>query len=133
MSPRTRAREIALQYLYHLDLLGEEAQDLEEFLHWRASDERAIGFARSICLGMREKMVELDGIVSHHLDNWVLDRLATVDRNILRLAAWEMLHGGTPAAVVINEAVELGKRFGGEESGGFVNGVLDGLRRAKGL
>jgi len=122
-----------MQYLYHLDLLGEGAQELEEFLHWRASDERAIGFARSICLGAREQMPELDGIVSHHLENWALDRLATVDRNILRLAAWEMLHGGTPAAVVIDEAVEMGKRFGGEDSGGFVNGVLDGLRREERL
>ena len=129
MSPRTRARELALQYLYGLDLLGEEVQELDEFLHWRASDGRAVEFARTICLGAREKMAELDELVSHHLDNWSLGRLATVDRNILRLAAWEMLHGGTPAAVVIDEAVEMGKRFGGEDSGGFVNGVLDGLRR----
>ena len=133
MSPRTRARELALQYLYGLDLLGEGVQELDEFLGWRASDGRAIEFARTICLGAREKMTELDELVSRQLDNWSLDRLATVDRNILRIAAWEMLRGGTPAAVVIDEAIELGKRFGGEDSGGFVNGVLDGLRREEGL
>ena len=133
MSPRTRARELALQYLYHFDLLGQGAQELDEFLRWRASDERAIGFAREICLGAREGMAELDELISHHADNWAIDRLATVERNILRLAVWEMLHGGTPAAVAIDEAVELGKRFGGEDSGAFINGVLDGLRKEKEL
>ncbi len=133
MSPRTRARELALQYLYQFDLLRETAQGLNEFLRWRASDERALDFARSICLGAREKMPELDELVSHHLDNWSLERLAMVDRNILRLAAWEMLYEGTPAPVVIDEAVELGKRFGGEDSGGFINGVLDGIRKEKEL
>ena len=122
-----------LSEFYHFDLLGQGAQELDEFLRWRASDERAIGFAREICLGAREGMTELDELISHHADNWSIHRLATVESNILRLAVWEMLHGGTPAAVAIDEAVELGKRFGGEDSGAFINGVLDGLRKEKGL
>ncbi len=75
------------------------------------------------------KMPELDARIGKHSDNWRMERMPAVDRNIIRLSLFEMLHGGTPAAVAIDEALELARRFSGDESVAFINGVLDALRR----
>jgi len=74
-------------------------------------------------------VAEIDDRISRHAEHWRLDRMPTVDRNILRLAVYEMEHGGTPAAVTIDEALELARKFSNEESVQFVNGVLDAVRR----
>jgi transcription antitermination protein NusB len=127
MSRRSRAREIVIQVLYEDDLNPDrspEAADL--FLRNRLNDDQElIDFARSLLAGVRKHRTEIDQLLVERADNWTLERMAVTDRNILRLGAYEMLHGGTPERVAINEAVELAKRYGAKQSPQFVNGVLD--------
>ncbi|HIG72859.1 MAG TPA: transcription antitermination factor NusB [Myxococcales bacterium] len=89
----------------------------------------AHGFARDLVAKVIEHADALDEIVSSHARNWRVDRMAIVDRNVLRLAAFELMHTETPAAVILDEAVELARRFGSDESPPFVNGVLDAVAR----
>ena len=84
-------------------------------------------FARSLVSGVRRNRTELDELLGKTADNWGLDRMAATDRNILRIGAFELLYTETPGAVIINEAVELAKRFGTANSAQFVNGILDRL------
>jgi len=131
---RTKARERALQALYQIDVAS---TDLEEALarFWRSFEpverevlETAEGLVRGVAAHRRE----IDDAIEAVSVNWRLDRMAKVDRNVLRLAVHELLHRpDVPVKVVIDEAIELGKKFGSESSGAFVNGVLD--RIAAGL
>jgi N utilization substance protein B len=86
-------------------------------------------FMEELVRGTVEKIEPLDERIGRHSDNWRMERMPAVDRNIIRMALFEMLHGGTPAAVAIDEALELARRFSGDESVAFINGVLDALRR----
>jgi N utilization substance protein B len=88
-------------------------------------------FMEQLARGAMECREEIDNLISRHSSNWRIDRMPVVDRNILRLAVYEMLHYGTPPAVAIDEALELARRFSGDEAVSFVNGVLDALRRAR--
>jgi N utilization substance protein B len=89
-----------------------------------------VGFAVRLAVGVAAARDEIDTLLRDAIDNWRLERLGTVDRNVLRLAVFEFLREpATPRVVVIDEAIEVAKRFGGEESGKFVNGILDALRR----
>jgi N utilization substance protein B len=132
-SRRTRARERALQALYQIDVAADDLDDaLARF--WRSFEpveaevrETAEGLVRGVAAHRREVDEAIEGAST----NWRLDRMAKVDRNVLRLAVHELLHTDVPMKVVINEAIELGKKFGSESSGAFVNGVLD--RVASGL
>jgi N utilization substance protein B len=138
-APRRRSREAALQVLYALELssrggaLAEGAAPPEEAFENAAAHfelpPAARAFARELVYGVAAHREKLDPLVARHATHWRLDRMAAVDRNILRLAAYETLYTSTPAAVVIDEAVGLARRFGGDESPGFVNGVLDALAR----
>ena len=92
--------------------------------------EGARAFAKQLCCGVSERRDEIDRQLATHSEHWRIDRMATVDRNVLRLAAYEILHTETPSSVVIDEAVELARRFGAERSPAFVNGILDSLARA---
>ena len=127
MSLRSRARQVVLQLLYQDDLNPQvEPAAVAKFLRKslkRKSD--AMEFALSLLDGVREHRAELDQVLAAKAEHWSLDRMAVVDRNILRLAAYEILHTDTPERVVINEAVELAKLFGAEQSPGFVNAILD--------
>lgn len=136
-APRRRSREAALQVLYALDLSarsggpGREVAE-EAFENAAAHFElppAARAFAAELVHGVVAQREKLDSLVARHSTHWRLDRMAAVDRNILRLAAYETLYTSTPAAVIIDEAVGLARRFGGDESPGFVNGVLDALAR----
>jgi N utilization substance protein B len=124
---RSRAREIVLQVLYEDDLNADRNPEAaDRFLCARLSDDQElIDFARSLLAGVRKHRAEIDALLVERADNWTLERMAVTDRNILRLGAYEMLHGGTPERVAINEAVELAKRYGARQSPHFVNGVLD--------
>ena len=136
MRKRTRGRELALQVLYMVDARGEEALDgLEEFLAREAPGETdAHAFARELLDGTLARRQEIDAIISAAAQNWNLRRMALVDRNILRMAVFEMLHlKDIPAKVSINEAIEMGKRFSTQQSGSFINGILDRIRRERGL
>jgi N utilization substance protein B len=130
MSKRRDGREAAVQYLYQLDIHGDPAADLRnDFWLVREASAGVREFAESLIQGFIPKMKEVDEVLQKHLRNFEIGRLNTVDRNILRLAIFEMFHRmETPPVVAINEAIDLAKKFGGEDSGKFVNGVLDQVK-----
>jgi len=130
MRKRTRAREAALQALYQWEVRGEAFEaELEAFLAEWAPDREAADFARELVLGCRMWREELDRVISAAARHWSLDRMARVDRNILRLAAYELLYReDIPPKVAINEAVDLAKKFSTADSGAFVNGILDRIK-----
>ena len=133
MPRRSRAREIALQVLYQDDLNpGHSLSASDDFLRSRLNNNKdLVEFAQSIVSGTRRNRPELDTLLVSHADNWSLERMAATDRNILRLAAFEILYSETPGRVAINEAVELAKRFGSKNSAQFVNGILDGVLKMR--
>jgi transcription antitermination protein NusB len=124
---RTKARERALQALYQIDVAAEGIDDaLSQF--WRSFEpvEREVMTqAEALVRGVAEHRRAIDDAIEAVSVNWRLDRMAKVDRNVLRLAVYELLETDVPVKVAINEAIELGKKFGSESTGAFVNGVLD--------
>jgi len=121
---RTIAREISLQALFQQDLTDSKKEDLDDLLAEAAEGER--DYARALVTGVLENKQELDSRITEVTDNWKLERIAAVDRAILRLGLYELLEmSEVPPKVVINESVELAKKFSTEKSGAFVNGVLD--------
>jgi len=133
---RTRARELALQMLYQVDMRGDEVlADAPGFFDREAPGELDVhAFARLLLEGTRGQRPRIDAIITDAAQNWDLRRMALVDRNILRMAVYEMLFADDiPAKVSINEAIELGKRFSTKQSGSFINGILDRIRREQGL
>ena len=129
MSQRRRAREVALQVLFEDDVNSRgTAEELQSFLRGRIRNRGMEDFAVALVFGVRRNREALDERIEAIAANWSLKRMAGVDRNVLRLAAFEILHTDTPFAVVVNEAIELAKRFGSKQSGGFVNGILDRLK-----
>ena len=135
MKKRTRAREVALQYLYQHDLMHQaDQEDLQEFLREQDEDGEVRSFARDLALGTPEVKEALDREIQAVAQNWQISRMAVIDRNVLRMAAYEMLHSAdVPPKVAINEAIELGKRFSTQNSGAFINGILDRIKsRAQG-
>ena len=137
MSARTRGREYALQVLYEVDTSEKDALDaLEAYWVNFETTGRPAGspepdpaiktFARQLVTGVTKNLGEIDPLIERSSTNWRLDRMPRVDRNVLRLACFELIHSAdVPTKVVINEAIELGKRYGSEESGSFINGILD--------
>jgi len=131
---RRRSREAALQVLYAVDLGAPgAAQDPEASFDTFAArfelPEGARAFAKELVAGVSAQREALDEALAAVSRRWRLSRMAVVDRNVLRLAAYELVHTATPAEVVIDEAVELARRIGDDPSPGFVNGVLDALAR----
>jgi transcription antitermination factor NusB len=127
---RTRARELALQYLYQLDLLGEETVcKSDDFVRGEESDRSTTEFALELVEGTRDHCEQIDQIIRDVAQNWDLERMAVIDRNVLRLATFELLWcTDIPPKVSINEAIELGKRYSTKNSGGFINGILDKVK-----
>lgn len=124
MPSRRHARELALQALYGTEI-GHKAADemIDETVGASAAPEMRT-FVRELVLGTLENSAESDSIIAPLLEGWTLDRLPTIDRIVLRMSVFELQHLATPMPVVINEAVELAKKFSTEDSGRFVNGVL---------
>jgi len=134
-APRQASRQVGLQVLFALDMAPAGASVEEVFE--RISDnfdlpEGARAFAKQLVCGVIAEREAIDASLAALARNWRLSRMAVVDRNVLRLGAYEILHTDTPAAVAIDQAVELARRFGAESSPGFVNGVLDAVVRASG-
>jgi transcription antitermination protein NusB len=129
-SLRTKSREFAMQMLFQWDMSNQEPLRLESNF-WKSAKAAAQTrtYANQLFEGAAHDSQALDELISKYAANWRLDRLAAIDRAILRLALHEMRTTDTPAKVVINEAVELAKKFSSEESGGFVNGILDTFRK----
>jgi N utilization substance protein B len=141
-STRHRSREAALQVLYAIDLARQQTTGIsgtaasEEAFERVAAHfelpEGARAFAKELVTGVSGLREDLDARLAIHSENWRIDRMAAVDRNVLRIGAYEILHTDTPAVIAIDEAVELARRFAGERSPGFVNGILDSLARGSG-
>ena len=128
---RTKAREFALQFLYMLDIRGDEILgDEDAFFAEQTDDAEIISFAGDLVRGVAEQRETIDAAIEESTQNWELCRIATVDRNILREAIYELLfRPDIPPKVSINEAIELGKKYSTSNSGGFVNGILDRIKR----
>ena len=133
MRKRTQARECALQILYQIDVGKFSADEaLQDYFEGHEEPEVIKEFAKALVLGASSKTQDIDKMISDSAENWTMARMAVVDRNILRLAAYEMLFTPeVPAKVCINEAVELAKKYGDKDSGKFVNGVLDRIFRER--
>ena len=132
MGKRTKARECAVQMLYQWDLTR-EPMDRVIGLFWqvRSSTEETKGRAERLARGAQGLVGSLDEVITRASTNWRFERIAAVDRNILRIGTYELMkEPETPASVIIDEAVEMAKRFGEADSPSFVNGVLDSIRGA---
>ncbi len=129
MKSRTRARGLALQALYEIDIANHPpAEVLRERLEEEPLSDELAEFARQIIFGVLPLAHELDQIIAQYAPEWPLDQIAAIDRNILRMACWEFAaNGQTPVKVAINEAVELAKLYGSDSAPRFVNGVLGSL------
>ena len=127
---RREAREAAIQFLFNHDLgSGDGTKELEAFWNLRPASEAVRKFALPLIEGALQHRADIDARIEKCVDNYQINRIAAVDRNILRLAIYEMFYReDIPPVVSINEAIELAKRFGTEESGRFVNGVLDRIK-----
>jgi transcription antitermination factor NusB len=123
---RTRARELALQFLYQVDLVGSAPEEAEGFLRTEERDQETRGFARRLVEGVGKNASVIDERIQAVAQNWNISRMAVLDRNILRLGVHELLYcPDIPPKVAINEAIEMGKRFSTQNSGAFINGILD--------
>jgi transcription antitermination protein NusB len=132
MASRRKSRELALQMLFQWEVGGHTpAKVLASFLPPLKSDPDVKEFARRLFEGAVADIDTIDPLLRRHAEHWKLERMAAVDRNVLRLALYELLHEpDTPPAVVINEALELARRFSAADSVEFVNGVLDAVRKS---
>lgn len=134
LTPRHQARELCLQALYVWDVGGTSPDEALEHViaeHQPDASAPVRAFAQELLQGTVTAHEELDQIIGRHIDNWRIERLAVIDKLILRQATWELRYQpDTPAAVVVNEALELARTFSADESVKFVNGVLDGIRKS---
>lgn len=132
MGPRRKAREYALQMLFQWDITHDTIDQVAATFFQNQPDESTatVDFARQLVIGTVDHVEQIDEIIRQHAEHWRLDRMATVDRNLLRLAIYEFLYGKeTPKTVVINEAIEIARRFSAQESPQFINGVLDSIKK----
>jgi N utilization substance protein B len=136
MGARHSGREAALQMLFQIELSGASAEDAIA-LFWRSFDDEADPegrlYADEAVRGVAASLEDLDRQIAHASANWRIERMARVDRNVLRLGAWEIVHRrDIPRAVILDEAVELAKSFGTDDSSAFVNGVLNRIAETVG-
>jgi transcription antitermination protein NusB len=131
VSLRRKSREFAMQMLFQWDMSQQDFAKLEArfWMSAKAAD-RTRAFADKLFEGAAKDVAALDEVIGKHCENWRFERLAAIDRAILRLAIHEMSTAETPGKVVLDEAVELAKKFSSEESGAFVNGVLDSVHKS---
>ena len=131
MGTRRKSRELALQVLYQGELAGQTGLlDFEEFcVHFQVS-KKAIPYAKKLLEGVQWKVEEINQLISRYAENWRLERMSAIDRNILRLAVFELHYqDDVPTSVAINEAVEIAKRYSTVDSGPFINGILDAMAK----
>lgn len=131
MRGRTKSREYALQMLYQADIRhADHRRIVTEFWQGHEPPAEVKGFANDLLVGTATHLPQIDALIARHADNWDLKRMAVIDRNILRLGAFELLYmSDVPPKVCIDEAIELAKRFGDAESGKFINGILDAIHK----
>lgn len=135
MPSRHLSRRRALQLLYECDMRKISPEDaMRDYYQSLYTEENDTvpdhdAFMELLLMGAYEEREVLDAMIARRSEHWKLERMPLVDRNVLRLAAWELLRTETPAAVVIDQAIELARRFSGDESARFVNGVMDAMRK----
>jgi transcription antitermination protein NusB len=132
MGPRRKAREYALQMLFQWDITHDAIDQIATvFFQNHPEESSAVAdFARELVTGTVENVEQIDRLIARHAEHWRLDRMATVDRNLLRMATQEFLYDKeTPKTVVINEAIEIARRFSAQESPQFINGILDSIKK----
>ncbi len=135
MASRHRSRERALQMIYQWDLNREPAGEVRE-AYWKtlaaetSKKTQDDDFAEQLFERVTSQVSRIDNLIREHATNWRLERMAAVDRNILRMAVSELLDETEAPAVIINEAMEVGRRFSTDESGPFLNGILDAIRKS---
>ena len=133
MGNRRKSRELAMQALFYMDMNsnGSEEMLVERFCTNFSLSKKARPFFLKLVNGVLQTKFELDSIIEDFSDHWKIGRMACVDRNVIRIAVYELMYcRDIPSKVSINEAVDIGKRFGTEESGAFINGILDSIRMA---
>ncbi|PIP68214.1 MAG: transcription antitermination factor NusB [Candidatus Omnitrophica bacterium CG22_combo_CG10-13_8_21_14_all_43_16] len=135
MRKRTFARECALKILYRIEISRESIEDsLKDF--WSKSadsaDKESHDFTETLVKGTYENLAAIDGMISKYTDNWSISRMAVIDKNVMRMCIYEMLYrDDIPLNVSINEAIELAKKYGDVDSGKFVNGILDKIKKTE--
>lgn len=133
MRNRTKARELAVKFMYQLDQRGNRAvtdEEIEEFFKETTDAREVVDFAKELIKGTNQHLSIIDKRIEEVSHNWKLERMAAIDRNVIRLGAYElMFRTDVPALVSINEAIEIAKKFSTRKSGAFVNGILDSLRK----
>ena len=129
MGARRKARELALQMLFQHDMSGNEPDMiLSTFEELQKSKPNTREFAVKVFKGTLDNMAKIDDMITAQADNWRIERMAVVDRNIIRMSIYEFLHeNDTPKLVIIDEAIEIAKKFGTQKSSQFINGILDGI------
>ena len=127
MGKRRSSRELALKFLYQFELnKGDLDEQIRLFLEQNSSQEDVENFMKELVVSLIDKMEEIDEIIQKFSDHWILDRMTVIDRNILRMGTCELLFNfSTPPKVVINEAIDIAKKYGNEDSPEFINGILD--------
>ena len=131
MASRHQARERAVQILFQYDIHGQAGPWLDDFWIQYPMAEELRGFAERLVAGVRDHRKELDTLIGSFATNWKVNRMPIIDRNILRMGCFELLHvPEVPAKVTLNEAIELAKSFGDEEASKFINGILDKVLRS---
>jgi N utilization substance protein B len=135
MGTRRKAREYALQMLFQWDITHDPIETIAgSFWENHEEQQAVIEFARRLVTQTVEHVEKIDVVIQSHAEHWRLDRMAVVDRNILRLATQELLFDTeTPGTVVINEAIEIARRYSAQESPQFINGILDSIKREREL
>ena len=133
MGTRRKSRELALQALFQGELAGQNGLlDFEEFCAHFQVNKKAIPYAKKLLDGVQEKADMLNQLISKYAENWRLERMSLIDRNILRLAVYEVHYqDDVPVSVAINEAVEIAKRYSTDDSGPFINGILDAMAKGE--
>ncbi|MBU0698289.1 MAG: transcription antitermination factor NusB [Pseudomonadota bacterium] len=132
MGYRRKSRELAMQALFYMDMGQNDSKEiLERFCENFTPSKKALPFFLKLVKGVMHARPEIDAVIERFSNNWKLSRMAGVDRNIMRIAVYELIccHD-IPCKVSINEAIDIGKKFGTEESGAFINGILDSIRLA---
>jgi N utilization substance protein B len=132
MGTRRQARELAMQALFYMDMQDNASLPmLESFCDNFHPPKKAHSFFLTLVNGVLETKGEIDALIERFSKNWEIQRMSCVDRNVMRIAVYEMLYcQDIPPKVSINEAVDVGKKFGTEESGAFINGIMDSIREA---
>ncbi len=132
MGTRRKSRELAMQMCFQQDL-GKQTPEIVEKLFWDSRDDvdgETRGFAEDLYRVVNARMAEVDQTIQQHTQNWKIERMAVVDRNLLRVAVGEMLsYPKTPRPIIINESLEIARRYAAPESVNFLNGVLDAINR----